>query len=445
MPPSDATLERLIAEQHDRPLPKVVRREVRVPGVPGKADVLIGMRRSGKTYTLFCEMQRLLDQGVPRSRILYLNLEDDRLGDPDVHTLDRALELFYRRDPEARTAGAWLFLDEIQVVPGWERFARRVLDTESARLVVAGSSARMLSTEVATAFRGRGVTVEVLPYSVREAALAGGLELSWSAWPPGAAARSRLDAHIVTYLQRGGFPGVWALHPYDRLAVLQDYVDLVVLRDVAERHAAANLPVLRELVAALLSANTNGFSVSRLHGSLTSQGWKVGKATLLEYLGHLVDAFLVFLVPLRSRSVRQQAVNPRKVYAIDPGLAAAMYRGGAQNRGAQLENAVYLELRRRFGRLSDGVIGWVKTSSGKEVDFAIDDPAGPLRLVQVCEQLSDPATRQREIGALTEAMGELGCGAATIVSLVDEEIVQTAAGEIRVVPAREWFFREDGG
>ncbi len=122
-----------------------------------------------------------------------------------------------------------------------------------------------------------------------------------------------------------------------------------------------------------------------------------------------------------------------------------MYRVGARNREAQLENAVYLELRRRYGRLADGALTWVKTSSGKEVDFAVDDPVqgGPPVLIQVCEQLDEPATRQREIDALTEAMSECGAGSATIVTLAQEESVETGAGPIRVIPAREWFFRRD--
>ena len=442
MPPTDETIERLIAEQQERPLPETVPREVRLPDIAGKADALIGMRRSGKTYRLFAEMRSLLQQGIPRRRILYLNLEDDRLGDADLGTFDRALEIFYRRDPAARTEGSWLFLDEVQVVPGWERFARRVLDTEVGRLFVTGSSARQLSTEVATAFRGRSVTVEVLPYGVREAATADGVEWPRQEWPPGAAGRSRLDAFILDYLQRGGFPAVRSLNPYDRVQLLQEYVDLVVLRDVAERHGATNLVAIRHLVAALFSANSGGFSVSRLHGALVSQGVKVGKATLLAYLDHIVDSFLFFLVPIRTRSARQRAVNPRKVYAVDPGLAAAMYRAGATNRGAQLENAVYLELRRRYGRLTDGVVAWVKTSSGKEVDFAIDDPVtgGPPSLVQVCAAMDEPETRRREISALVDAMGELGTSSGIIVTLTGAERVETEAGPIRIVPAREWFF-----
>jgi uncharacterized protein len=443
--PSDEVLERVVAEQHDRPLPPLVRREVRLPDIEGKADALLGMRRSGKTYCLLGAIGELLAAGVRRSRILYLNLEDDRLGEADLRTLDRALEIFFRRDPAARSQGSWLFLDEIQAIDGWERFARRLLDTERVRLFVTGSSARQLSTEVATAFRGRSVTVEVLPFGPREAALADGLDWQVAAWPPGAAQRSRLDSFVLDYLQHGGFPAVRSAAPYDRVQMLQEYVDLVVLRDVGERHSATNLQALRSLVAALFAANANGFSVSRLHGALTSQGLGVGKATLLAYLGHLVDAYLFFLVPLRTRSARQRTVNPRKVYAVDPGLAAAMYSAGAVNRGAQLENAVYLELRRRYGRLSESAVTWFKTPSGSEVDFAIDDPVrgGPPRLVQVCTGFDAPSTRQREVDALAEAMRTVGATTGTIVTLTDEGSIEVDAGTIRVVPAREWFFRAD--
>ncbi len=223
---------------------------------------------------------------------------------------------------------------------------------------------------------------------------------------------------MLDYLQHGGFPAVRSADPYDRVQMLQEYVDLVVLRDVAERHSATNLPALRSLAAALFAANGNGFSVSRLHGALSSQGHAVGKATLLAYLGHLVDAYLCFLVPLRTRSARQRTVNPRKVYAVDPGLAAAMYGGGATNRGAQLENAVYLELRRRYGRLSGSAITWVKTPSGAEVDFAVDDPVrrGPPRLVLVCSEFDAGKTRQREVDALSEAMQTVGSSSGTIVT-----------------------------
>lgn len=436
---TDEVLDFLLSDFQQRPLPILVRRDLRIPEVPRKAVTLIGMRRSGKTYALYDLMGRLLDKGVPKGRLLYLNLEDERLGEPTVETLGRTLELFFRRNPDARVGRSYLFFDEIQVVPGWERFLRRVIDTEEAQVYVTGSSAKLLSTEVATSFRGRGLAVEVLPFGLREATRSHGFDLG-ALWPPGAQTRSRVEAFTDAYLERGGFPEVQHVHGFDRVQVLQQYVELVLLKDVVERRAAGNLPALRHLVRGLFAANSGPFSVSRLYGALVSQGVKVGKPTLLSYLDHLSDAYLVFLISIRSRSAKQKIVNPRKVYAVDTGLAAAMRAGGARNLGALLENFVYLELRRRLGRLAEGAISYYRTGSGREVDFAVDPllPGGSLELVQVCTSLQAAETKERESRALVEAMAETGVSRATIVTLADRESIETEAGTIRVVPAWEW-------
>lgn len=444
---TDGALDLLLSDFQQRPLPPLVPRDLRVPQIPRKAVTLIGMRRSGKTYALFDLMRRLLAAGVPKERLLYLNLEDDRLGVPDLGTLDRALELFYRRDPAARRGTAHLFFDEVQVVPGWERFLRRVIDTEDVQVVATGSSARLLSTEVATSFRGRGLAVEVLPFGLREAARSHGVEPGTS-WPPDAPTRSTLAALTDAYLERGGFPEVQHVHPFDRVQVLQQYVELVLLKDVGERHSVTNLTALRHLARGLFAASACPFSVSRFHGTLASQGIKVGKPTLLTYLDHLCDAFLVFLVPLRTRSEKQRLVNPRKVYAVDTGLAAALRAGGARDLGALLETFTYLELRRRLGRLAEGAITYYRTAAGHEVDFAVDAvlPGEGLQLVQACADLRAPEARQREVRALAQAMAETGAARGTIVTLADRETIPTDAGPIRVVPAWEWALepRPDG-
>jgi len=441
----DHTIERLLARFQTEKLPEVVRRDIRLGMAPGRADVLIGMRRSGKTYVMFQEMRMLLGKGVPKSRMLYLNLEDDRLGEPDTGLLDRALELFYRADPDARSAGAYLFFDEIHVVPGWERFVRRVLDTEDVRMVLAGSSAKLMSTEVHTSLRGRSLAAEVLPFGLREYVRAQGLEPGES-WPPSPRQESRLAAFFDEYLMRGGFPDVIGLNAFDRVQMLQDYVESVTLRDVVERHRVENFTALRHLVRALVAANANGLSVSSLHGVLVNQGVKVGKATLLQYLDHLVDAYLVFLVSVRTRSEKQRIVNPRKVYMVDPGLAFAMQTGGARNMGARLENAVYLELRRRVGCRATDAITYYKTERGREVDFAIDPvmPGEELELCQSCAALSDPETREREVGALVEAMEETGVRSAVIVTIGDRETIEMPEGIIEVLPYWEWALRPFG-
>lgn len=437
---SDELLSLLISDFQARPLPELVPRDLRVPMLPHKATALIGMRRTGKTYAMYDLMRRLGADGVLPTAMLYLNLEDERLGAPTTGTLDRALELFFRRTPGNREQRCYLFLDEIQVVPDWERFVRRVLATEDVQIVLGGSSAKLLSTEIATSLRGYALAVEVLPFSLRETMRSQGVEPSVDPWPPGAQVRSQAGSSLESYLQIGGFPEVQGVHPFDRVQVLQGYVETVVLRDVVERHGITNLIALRHLAHALFDANAHGFSVTRLHGALVSQGLKVTKHTLLEYLRHLTDAYLVFLVSMRTRSEKQRLVNPRKVYAVDPGLAAAMYAGGAVNTGAQLECFVHLELRRRLGVLATGAIAYYRTRSGLEVDFAVDPvvPGRPLTLVQACANLEAPATRERELKALGEAMAETGCREATVVTLNDRESVQLAAGTVRVVPAWEW-------
>jgi len=264
-------------------------------------------------------------------------------------------------------------------------------------------------------------------------------------WPVGPRTESRLASLADRYLEEGGFPDALDLPPFDRVQRLQDYVELVTLRDVVERHRVENITALRHLTRALFASTANGFSVSSLHGACTSQGIRVGKGTLLDYLDHLVDAYLVFLVPIRTRSEKQRIVNPRKVYAIDPGLALAMHTGGATNTGARLENQVYLELRRRLGRRAKDCVGYYRTASGFEVDFAVDPPTpgGQLLLIQSCAALSDPETRDREVRALQDAMAETGVRRSTIVTLADRESIEGEGGMVQVIPAWEWILTSE--
>lgn len=432
-------LERLIGEFRERPLPDVTPRQVGLPAAGSMASVVVGMRRSGKTYLLFQEMRRLLASGVDRSRILYANFEDDRLHPLAPDVLDRVLETFYRLSPAARTDGAYLFLDEIQVVEGWARFARRVLDTEDARLYVTGSSSKMLSTEVATEFRGRGLAVELLPFSFPEALGHAGFEVPTG--PPGARVRSRLEAAFADHLRVGGFPDVQVLGEGERIQALQDYVELVLLRDVLERHGLRSVHAARYFALALLQSVGSPTSVNKLGNDLRSRGLGVGKDTLYELLDHFIDAFLLFSIPVFDRSLRVREVNPKKVYAVDPGLAFAVAPAGVSNLGARLENAVYLELRRRYRGGREGTISYYSTSSRREVDFVVGDAATghATALVQVCADASDPATREREVGSLAEAMAERDVREATLVTMYEAGTVEVDAGTIGIVPAWEWM------
>jgi len=433
-------VEYLIADFLERPLPELTRRDVSLPRLAGKADVVIGMRRAGKTYLLYQAMQQFLAEGMEKHDLLYLNLEDDRINPAGEGFLDRALETFFRLRPAPREKMSGIFLDEIQMVPSWERFVRRVLDTENCRLFLSGSSARMLSTEVASVLRGRGISVEVLPFSFSESLRHAGLP-AVSDRLPGAARRTQLESHVLGYLDVGGFPEVQNVEEPDRIRILQDYVELVLLRDVVERHEIENAVAARLLARRLLQSASRLFSINAVYNDFRSQAVAVSKNTLHALLKHFEDAFLVFPISIFRRSLKARQVNPRKIYAVDPGLVRAMSFVTATDRGARLENMVYLELRRRLQRVYEGSISYYLTASGREVDFILGDPdqGRAEQLIQVCTSLADPATRDRELKGLNEAMQELRHSEAVIVTLNEAEEIEVDGGRVTAVPAWRWI------
>jgi len=428
-----AVIEALIADFQEREIPRVTPRSLSLPSLPGKTDVVVGMRRSGKTWFLYQQIGDLLAQGIDRSRLLYLNFEDERLLPLETPDLSRIPDAFYRRFPASREHPCWFFFDEIQNVPGWETFVRRLLDTEKISLVLTGSSARLLSREIATSLRGRSLATEILPFSFAEALRHEGLEPP-ATWPPGARARSLLEHRFERYLETGGFPEVQAIPRDLRVRVLQEYVDVVIFRDVVERHGVENLQALRYLERSLLASPAGRFSVSKLFNDLKSQGVKVGKDTLYENLAQLEDSFLLFTVPVASPSVRVRQVNPRKCYPVDPALSAALSFRASEDLGHLLETVVYLELRRR-GRS----LGYVTTRSGYEVDFLAEDSGGSRELVQVCADLEAPSTRQRELRALEEGMKETACEKATVITMREEGSAEVGGRTVRIVPAWRWL------
>ncbi|MBX7207855.1 MAG: ATP-binding protein [Verrucomicrobiaceae bacterium] len=383
-------------------LPALTRRGVRLPAVSGKTHAVIGMRRAGKTCFLHQVQRDRVDKGAPRETQVYFNFDDERLAGMDASQLHWLLEEYFLRFPQHRDQRTVAFyLDEIQVVRGWESFVRRVMDTEKIDLFVSGSSAKMLSREVATALRGRAMETLVHPFSFREFLRHQEVEPDGDPSFLPKAQRSRVEKLFGEFLLQGGFPEAQGLATEDRLPLLQGYVDSVILRDVIERHGVANVVALRHLTRQLLGAAAGLFSVHRFFNDQKSQGVAVSKDALHAMLGHLEDAFLIRLVPMHTSSERQRQSNPRKAYPVDSGLITAFDRSGKPNTGHALETAVLVELERRKCERA-----YVRTASGAEVDFLATPLTGRPTLIQVCADMSDPTTRAREFRALTEAMAE---------------------------------------
>jgi hypothetical protein len=412
-------------------------RDSHLPAVPGKAHAVIGMRRAGKT-TFLRQLLAAQRAEQPPEQVVYLSFDDDRLGGLGLDQLGFLLEEYYRRFPALRgTARVHWFLDEIQLVPEWERFARRVLDTENLSLVVSGSSAKMLSREIHTSLRGRGMETIIHPFGFREFLRhrAEEPEKPPEYWT--AAQRSLVEHRFRDFLTEGGFPETQSLPSHLRIELLQGYVDTVLFRDVIERHELSQVAALRWVVRHCLRNPAGSLSVHRLYQDLRSQGHAVGKDAVHAMMGHLIDAFLISAVPVATESERQRNSNPRKIYPADPGLIHAFATSGRTHTGHALETAVFHELERRRAEIT-----YVKCGDGLEVDFLARFPDGTAELIQVCADLADPMTCARELRAM-EAAAPLHPHATRRLLVLNRDAIAgtTAPPGLTIEPASDWMLR----
>lgn len=420
------------------PTRQLTRRDVWLPSVPGKAIAVIGMRRAGKTSLLWQILADRLAQGTPREGLLYFSFEDERLAGIQAKDLDMLVEEYYRLFPEWRDhQRATFFLDEIQVVPGWEIFARRLLDSEKVDLFLSGSSARLLSREVATSMRGRAMEAVVLPFSFRESLRHAGREPRKNPAHLTKAQRSSLDKALLAYLEQGGFPEAQGVDVRNRVELLRGYVDVVLLRDVIERYAVTQPLALRWMVRQLLGNAAGLFSINKFHLDLKSQGTAVAKDTLHALLDHLEDAFLLRSVGIAADSERRRRVNLRKVYPVDTGLISIFDRSGKANLGHMLETAVFLELERRGAD-----VAYVRTTGGFEVDFLARYSDGQQELIQVCTTIDDPETLARETRALSDAADDFPRARCLLITLYKPAAVRLVP-KVTLVAASEWLLGDE--
>ena len=423
-----------LADSLGKPLPSFTPRRVfGRTGLPGKATAVTGMRRAGKATFLHQLRHERVEGGTPLDRLPFISFEDERLAGLEAGELGVLVDEYYRRVPQAHDAAVTWCFDEIQLVPGWERFVRRLLDGGGCEVFVTGSSAALLSREIATALRGRAWQVLLHPFSFAEA-----LRHRDRTIPTRALLsrreRSHLERALLDWLATGGFPEAQGLDAESRHQLYRDYVDVAVLRDVVERHQVRNVTVLRWLVRHLLGNAASTFSVEKFHAALRSQGLAVARDTLHQLLAHLEDCYLVRLVWMESASERQRMVNPRKAYPVDPGLIPIFDRSGRANLGHALETAVLVELERRRREVT-----YVRTPEGHEVDFLTRDANGAVELLQVCADLSDVGTATRELRALAAAGKRFRHARKRLITLTGDAGAATPPAGVEVQSAAEWL------
>jgi len=428
-------LKEIILDFQEADLSTGVPRRIEVTPVAGKATVYIGVRRSGKSVFMFQLIKRLLDAGIPRQNILYLNFFDDRLYSLQHENPGVILEAYFSLYPEKKsTEKVYCFFDEIQVVSGWEPFIDRLMRTEKCEVTLTGSSAQMLSKEIATQMRGRALSWEIFPFSFREFLDFKGII---SDGPLSTKKRLTIQKAFEEYWETGGFPEVVGLDRMLRIKIHQEYFNAMLFRDLVERHDIAHPKAVKDLAHWLVDNTAALYSINNLTGYLKSLGHNAPKSAISDYLEWFDDAYILFTVRIFDASLARANTNPKKIYFIDHALVTSVSSGILVNSGHLLENLVFIALR----RITPDIF-YYKNKSGREVDFIAQRPDRSRILVQVCESMADPQTRKREITALSEAMTELGLKEGSIVSRKDEEQLHVESGIINVVPVWRFLLRE---
>lgn len=423
-------LKQIIRDFHVMPALELHDRDLKLPAGTGKIVTLVGPRRSGKTSLLFTLMGQLLSRGVPQTSILYLNFEDERLNLATAE-LDLILQAFLELYPLGKLESCHLFFDEIQNVAGWDRFIRRLYDTASRNIYITGSNAKLLSSEITTSLRGRTVSYEVLPLSFKEYLRFRGIS------PDRYSSRSQaqVNSELERYLQTGGFPEVIGYDEPFRNQVLQEYFNVMIYRDLLERYEIGNLAALKFFLKRLCSTATKSVSINAIFNELKSAGFKVGKNQLYDWLDACQAVYLAFVLKKLTASTTERELGEKKLYAVDNGLLNAISYRFSEDRGKALEQAVFLELRRRRHELF--------FFKGKaECDFVVKQSAQVTAAIQVCVSLDDAATRRRELRGLAECCHAFGLTEGTIVTAGGNQELEHDGVQVRVVPLAWWLLEE---
>lgn len=425
-------LEEVIAEFHKFGVPELKERKPELPINLNKAVTVVGLRRTGKTYLLYQTIGKLLAMGINLEKLFYINFEDERLEGMSLKDLSKIVELYRKYNPESKTM--YLFFDEVQNIDGWEKFVRRILERRDVRVFITGSSSKLLSREIATTLRGRSLSFHLFPLSFQEFLSFKNVNFRE---PLIEDERGLIKGHLEEYIEFGGFPEIVNYESILKIRTLQEYLDLIIYKDLVERYGIKKIDVMKFLIRVVVKNFANRISIKRLHSILLSSGKKLSKNKVYEYFSYLED--VGFVIPVRkfSYSEMESVRSMPKLYLVDTGFPTIY---GLRDAGRRIENIVGLELMRRKHYLNPASeTGYYLGRNKREVDFVVSEGSSVKELIQVCYDPGDIYTRKREEEALIEASRELKCKALKIITWDHEEQETIDNRTISFIPLWKWL------
>ncbi len=432
-------LKSVIIEWQGRALPPFQKRRYEVNIAAPHVNDIVGVRRCGKTYYMYQLISELLERGVPKSNILYLNLDDDRLQPLNGDELQLLIETFRETQEISEEARLYLFLDEIQNFPSWERWVKGSYDRmKNVKIVISGSNASLLSQEISTLLTGRHLSTRMFPFNFAEFLDYHSVSFDLKTLPY-SEDRIVIKRRFNEYLEKGGFPETIVYPSVQHRETLQSYFDDIIYRDIISRHRIRNPLIFKDLALFCISNVAKPHTYNSLRKLFATYS-SLSTDAIINYIGYLEDAFLLFSLSHYDESLKRQMSKPRKLYCIDTGMINAVSFKLSSDTGRLYENLVFIQLLH-----SGNEIYYWQDRKGLEVDFVIKERLKPTRLIQVCSNLSDPETKEREVNGLLAGMKNFKMKEGIIITsdLFDEEFVE--GKKIRYVPLWYWLLEEDGG
>lgn len=416
--------------QEEIPL-SLYERSLQLPLNKQRIVTVTGVRRCGKSSLLHLTINRLLASGVDKEQILYIGFDDERLANMDVSDFDEILQAYRLMYPDRPLSSVYMFFDEIQIVKGWELFVLRVYKSYCKNVYVTGSTAQMLSGEMSSALRGWPDEYTEYPLSFKEFIAFKGIKANRYT-EEGAALMANM---FKSYLLTGGFPqAVLANVETERVKLLQAYFNTMLFRDMIEHYNISASPsVVRYFLKRVFNNITKPSSVNNIYNDLKSQGLKLSKDSLYQWLDYACNIFLLHKVPKYSKSVIKQSTSLSKYYVADFALAKSVLLPQSEEKGKALENAVYMHLVRHLNE-NEQIFYF---NEGAECDFVIANDEGVKELIQVCWEL-DEFNTPRECGGLCAASAATGCKKASIITCNQAQSIHYGELQINVVAA--WVF-----
>lgn len=374
--------------------------EINLKNIASHALIITGIRRCGKS-TLMHQMIKK----TAEDKSLYVNFESPFLYNFSMNDFSRLDNIIQK------TGANWLFFDEIQTIEKWELYVRQKLD-EGYKVVVTGSNASLLSSELGTKLTGRHISQELFPFSYKEF-------ITFKALQP--EKESAKD-----YLHKGGFPEYLKTEDLFQLSSL---FDDILIRDIVARFGIKEIKSLQNLALYLITNVGNRFSASKMRQPLSISS----TSTITNWLTYLENSYLFSFVPMYSHSLKAMLVNPKKVYCVDSGLLQSLSLKGSEDWGQKFENLIFTHLRRRHKE-----IFYFDNKGGAECDFIVMRHGKALNIIQVCYELT-PDNLDREINGAMEAMFFFSLKTATLVTFSDKDEIKKNGCTIAIVPAHEFL------